>query len=161
AHFSPDYAARTPYSKMLVNSCFTLALVTGLTVADLSQTGFNLDWTHVRMPNPLVACETVCAQPEPVPVRTSRTPPPHGSGTARSRPGISPYFIAVNHSKRGIGIDMQHAQGRELLLRLAAEADVVINNFRPGVLDAHGLSAETLSARNPRLIQCSISGFGQ
>src|SRR3989442_6725490 len=56
---------------------------------------------------------------------------------------------------------MQHAQGRELLLRLAAEADVVINNFRPGVLDEHGLSAEMLSASNPRLIQCSISGFGQ
>ena len=82
-------------------------------------------------------------------------------GTPPYLHGISHYFVAVNHSKRGIGIDMQHAQGRELLLRLAAEADVVINNFRPGVLDEHGLSAETLSARNPRLIQCSISGFGQ
>jgi len=50
AHFNADYAARTPYGKMLVNSCFTLALVTGLTVADLSQNGFNLEWTHVRMP---------------------------------------------------------------------------------------------------------------
>ena len=90
---------------------------------------------------------------------------PSRGDTTRGTPpylhGISHYFVAVNHSKRGIGVDMQHAQGCELLLRLAAEADVVINNFRPGVLDEHGLSAETLSARNPRLIQCSISGFGQ
>ena len=90
---------------------------------------------------------------------------PGRGDTTRGTPpylhGISHYFVAVNHSKRGIGIDMQHALGRELRRRLAAEADVVINNFRPGVLDEHGLSAETLSARNPRLIQCSISGFGQ
>ena len=70
---------------------------------------------------------------------------PGRGDTTRGMPsylhGISHYFVAVNHSKRGIGIDMQHAQGRELLLRLAAESDVVINNFRPGVLDEHGLSA--------------------
>ena len=82
-------------------------------------------------------------------------------GTPPDVHGISHYFVAVNHSKRGIGIDMQHAQGQALLLQLAATADVVINNFRPGVLDEHGLGAEALSARNPRLIQCSISGFGQ
>ena len=71
-HFNADYAAHTPYGKMLVNSCFTLALVTGLTVADLSQTGFNLEWTHVRMPNPLFAGETVYAQSEVLAVRESR-----------------------------------------------------------------------------------------
>ena len=75
AHFNADYAARTPYGKMLVNSCFTLALVTGLSVADLSQNGFNLEWTQVRMPNPLFAGETVYAQSEILAVRESRSRP--------------------------------------------------------------------------------------
>jgi acyl dehydratase len=77
-HFNADYAPRTAYGKMLVNSGFTLALVTGLTVADLSQNGFNLEWTHVRMPNPLFTGETVYAQSEVLAVRESRSRPQYG-----------------------------------------------------------------------------------
>ena len=73
---------------------------------------------------------------------------PGRGDTTRGTPpylhGISHYFIAVNHSKRGIGIDMQHAQGRELLRRLAAEADVVINNFRPGAVSYTHLTLPTI-----------------
>ena len=83
-HFNADYAARTAYGKMLVNSCFTLALVTGLTVADLSQNGFNLEWTHVRMPNPLFAGETVYAQSEVLAVRESRSRPQYGIITVQT-----------------------------------------------------------------------------
>lgn len=77
-HFNADYAARTPYGKMLVNSCFTLALVTGLTVNDLSQNGINLGWDKVRMPNPLFVGDTVYARSEVLALRESRSRPQFG-----------------------------------------------------------------------------------
>lgn len=83
-HFNADYAARTPYGQMLVNSCLTLALVTGLTVADLSQNGMNLQWDRVKMPNPLYAGETVYAQTEVLAVRESQSKPQFGIVHART-----------------------------------------------------------------------------
>jgi crotonobetainyl-CoA:carnitine CoA-transferase CaiB-like acyl-CoA transferase len=73
----------------------------------------------------------------------------------------SHYFVAINHGKRSIAIDLRSATGRETAFELAMKADVVIENFRPGVIDRMGLNYEKLAAANPRLIQCSISGFGQ
>lgn len=78
SHFNADYAARTQYKQMVVNSCFTLALVTGLTVADLSQNGFNLQWDKVKMPNPLFAGDTVYAQTEVLGLRESKSRPEYG-----------------------------------------------------------------------------------
>lgn len=74
---------------------------------------------------------------------------------------VSHYFAAINHGKRSLSLDLKQADGRELLLRLAEKADVIISNYRAGALDALGLGCEVLTARNPRLIQCLISGFGQ
>jgi formyl-CoA transferase len=75
--------------------------------------------------------------------------------------GESAYFLSVNRNKRSCTIDLKSSAGRDVVLALAGVADVVIDNFRPGTLDKWGLSGEALRARNPRLIQCSITGFGR
>jgi crotonobetainyl-CoA:carnitine CoA-transferase CaiB-like acyl-CoA transferase len=73
----------------------------------------------------------------------------------------SAYFLAINRNKRGIAVDLKSAQGREIALRLAVWADVVVENFRPGTATRLGLGYDALAAHNPRLIYASISGFGQ
>src|SRR6266436_6605298 len=70
------------------------------------------------------------------------------------------FFMSTNRSKKSVQIDLRQPAGREVMLRLAGQSDVVIDNFRPGVMEAMGLGYETLAARNPRIIVCSISGFG-
>ncbi|HEX5148568.1 MAG TPA: CoA transferase, partial [Candidatus Limnocylindrales bacterium] len=75
--------------------------------------------------------------------------------------GESTYFLTMNRNKRGVTLDFRDPEGRELLRRLAGEADVLIENFRAGTMDAMGLGWETLHEVNPRLIMASISGFGQ
>jgi crotonobetainyl-CoA:carnitine CoA-transferase CaiB-like acyl-CoA transferase len=73
----------------------------------------------------------------------------------------SAYFLSVNRNKRGVAVDLKTERGREIALRLADQADVVVENFRPGTSSRLGLGYDDLSARNPRLIYASISGFGQ
>jgi crotonobetainyl-CoA:carnitine CoA-transferase CaiB-like acyl-CoA transferase len=75
--------------------------------------------------------------------------------------GESAAFLAMNRNKRSLALDLKKPQGRDLFRRLAARADVVVENFRPGTLEALGLGAQTLRAGHPELIYCSISGFGQ
>lgn len=70
-------------------------------------------------------------------------------------------FLAVNREKRSAAINLKHPQGHEALLRLVDGVDVLLESFRPGVLARLGLDYETLHARNPRLVVCSISGYGQ
>lgn len=70
------------------------------------------------------------------------------------------YFLAANRNKRGVSVDLKTDQGREFVLRLADLADVVVENFRPGTADRLGLGYRELSARNPRLVYASISGYG-
>jgi crotonobetainyl-CoA:carnitine CoA-transferase CaiB-like acyl-CoA transferase len=70
-------------------------------------------------------------------------------------------FIAYNHGKRSIAIDLRNEEGLALVRRLAETADVVIENYRPGVADAIGIGYEALRAVNPRLVYCSVSAFGQ
>ncbi len=71
------------------------------------------------------------------------------------------YFTACNRNKRSITVDMAHPQGQALLRRMAQEADVVVENFKVGGLAQYGLDYESLKTLNPRLIYCSITGFGQ
>lgn len=71
------------------------------------------------------------------------------------------YFQCANRNKRSIAIDMASAEGQALIRELAAQADVVLENFKVGGLAAYGLDYERLKAINPRLIYCSITGFGQ
>lgn len=77
-----------------------------------------------------------------------------------SRAGITGLFLHMNAGKRGISVDRTAPGGTELLLDLAAKADVVVENFRPGVLNRWGLGYGALSVRNPALVMVSISGFG-
>lgn len=73
----------------------------------------------------------------------------------------SHYFVAINHGKRSIALNLRSDEGRATLLRLAQTADILVENFRPGVAARMGLGRKQLAQSNPRLIQCSISGFGQ
>lgn len=73
----------------------------------------------------------------------------------------SAYYRLFNRSKKGITVDLKTTQGRDTILGLAARSDVVVENFRPGVMARLGISAQTLREINPRLVVTSISGFGQ
>ncbi|MBZ5626603.1 MAG: CoA transferase [Acidobacteriia bacterium] len=75
--------------------------------------------------------------------------------------GISSFFLGLNRGKRGISIDLKQEEGIELCLRLVDRMDVLIENFRPGAMDRLGLGYNTVHRRNPRLVYCSISGYGQ
>jgi formyl-CoA transferase len=75
--------------------------------------------------------------------------------------GVSAPFLAVNRNKRGMALDLKRAEGVAILKSLVATADVLVENYRPGVARRLGVDYATLSAINPRLIYCSISGFGQ
>jgi crotonobetainyl-CoA:carnitine CoA-transferase CaiB-like acyl-CoA transferase len=70
------------------------------------------------------------------------------------------FFLSANRNKRSIVVDIKRPEGRDLLLRLLPSFDVVVENFRPGVMSALGLGPEQLTARDPRLVYCSISGYG-
>jgi formyl-CoA transferase/CoA:oxalate CoA-transferase len=74
---------------------------------------------------------------------------------------LSCYFLSANRSKKGIAVDLKAEAGREIILALAKQSDVFIENFRPGTIDRLGLGYETLAALNPGLVYCSLSGFGQ
>jgi CoA:oxalate CoA-transferase len=71
------------------------------------------------------------------------------------------YFVGLHRNKRSVVIDFKHAEGKELFFKLVERADVVLENYRVGVIDKLGLGYQAGRARNPRIIYCSISGFGQ
>ena len=90
--------------------------------------------------------------------------PPGGEPTRREREiasGVSASFLAVNRNKRALTLDLEQAAGVELLERLVRTADILVESYRPGVARRLGVDYDTLAAINPRLIYCSISGFGQ
>ena len=74
---------------------------------------------------------------------------------------LSHYFIALNRSKKSITLDLKSPEGAKIARDLARKSDVVLENFRPGVMDRLGLGYETLKADNPGLVYCSITGFGR
>ena len=77
------------------------------------------------------------------------------------RDGESTYFMMLNRGKKSVTIDMKTEEGRELVMKLAASADVLLENFRPGVMNRLGLGYETVKEVNPAIVYASISGFGQ
>lgn len=80
--------------------------------------------------------------------------------TPAKEPGMSYWHLMLNRNKRGITVNLKTSAGREVLLRLLKEADVFLEGFRPGYLKMLGLDYESVSKINPRLIYCSITGFG-
>jgi alpha-methylacyl-CoA racemase len=88
-----------------------------------------------------------------------RWSPPFYEGAEPS--ARSALFLALNRGKRSLRVDLKHERGREVLLRLARDADVLLESFRPGVLDRLGVGYERLRSGNPRLIYCAITGYGQ
>ena len=74
--------------------------------------------------------------------------------------GESAYFLSINRNKESVTLDFKQPEGRAVLDRLIAKSDVLVENFRPGTLARLGLDYQTLAAKHPRLIYCSISGFG-
>src|SRR5712692_7012749 len=92
---------------------------------------------------------------EPPDGDSSRSIPPHFVGED------SAYFLSTNRNKRSVVVDLKHPAGIDAVRRLVDASDVVIENFRPGVCARLGLDPAELRARTPRLVWCSISGFGQ
>src|SRR5437660_6100620 len=88
-----------------------------------------------------------------------RWSPPYYEGAEQTARGA--LFLALNRGKRSIRIDLKHERGRQVLLRLAREVDVLLESFRPGVLERLGVGYERLRAENPRLVYCAITGYGQ
>jgi crotonobetainyl-CoA:carnitine CoA-transferase CaiB-like acyl-CoA transferase len=86
---------------------------------------------------------------------------PNQAEAAWAERKLSPGWLAVNGDKRSLTLDLRKPEAVEIVKRLAASADVVWENFRPGVMDRLGIGYETLKAINPRLIYCAVSGFGQ
>ena len=96
--------------------------------------------------------------------RVVKIEPPGGDESRGFGPFVgnqSLYFVGVNRGKEGLALNLKHPDGLDIARRLADRADVLLENFRPGTLDRLGLGYDTLAARNPRLIYCSLSGFGQ
>lgn len=91
--------------------------------------------------------------------------PPEGDETRGWGPpfagGESAYYLCVNRNKRSMVVNLKTDEGCEILRNLAIQSDVLVENFRPGTLKKFGLDFETLHALNPKLVYCSISGFGQ
>src|SRR4051794_3266587 len=90
--------------------------------------------------------------------------PPEGDLTRTAQPrvgGVPVYFAQQNCGKRCISVDLRLPAGQTLVADLAAVSDVVVENFRPGVLDRFGLGYDAIRARNPAVIYCSITGYGQ
>ena len=87
--------------------------------------------------------------------------PPFLADAASGATGDAAYFLCANRNKKSITVDFTTPEGRAIVQRLAAGADIVLENFKVGGLAAHGLDYDTLRKINPRLIYCSITGFGQ
>jgi alpha-methylacyl-CoA racemase len=88
-----------------------------------------------------------------------RWSPPYYEGAHES--ARSALFLSLNRNKRSIRLDLKNERGREALLRLVRDYDVVLESFRPGVLDRLGVGYERMREENPRLVYCAISGYGQ
>jgi len=122
-----------------------------------------IDITHV-LAGPFAAYQLAVLGADVIKVEHPDDPDQsRGSGTDRAlnRAQMGTSFLTQASNKRAITLDLKQEEGREVLKRLAAQADVLVENFRPGAFAALGLGYEAMSQINPRLVYCSISAFGQ
>ncbi|WP_424933795.1 CaiB/BaiF CoA transferase family protein [Amaricoccus macauensis] len=131
----------------------------GITVLDLSrilagptctQLLGDLGATVIKIENPATGGDD-----------TRQWGPPYATDADGNPTDLSAYFLSANRNKFSVALDIATAEGQETIRALAAEADVVIENFKPGGLAKYGLDHESLLGLNPGLVYCSISGFGQ
>jgi alpha-methylacyl-CoA racemase len=88
--------------------------------------------------------------------------PPYYGGEEEQRKGVaSAYYLGLNRNKRSLRLNLKHPEGREVLLRLAQDHDVLVESFRPGVMERLGVGYEALRERNRGLVYCAITGYGQ
>jgi succinate--hydroxymethylglutarate CoA-transferase len=85
----------------------------------------------------------------------------HVTGDKADGPGESAYYLSVNRNKKSLGLSFQHPSGVEILHKLAAEADILVENYLPNALAKYRMDYATLAAINPKLIYASITGYGQ
>jgi len=85
----------------------------------------------------------------------------YGRTLGRVKVANSGLFLSVNRNKRALSLDLRQAAGREVFLRLATKSDAVVESFRPGVVDRLGIGYGAVSALNPRIVYCAITGYGQ
>lgn len=126
----------------------TVGLLQGVRVLDLTQ---NLSGPYGTMLLADMGADVV------------KVEPPHGDPHRMLEPkadGLSLLFAAVNRNKRSIVIDLKSAEGRATALDLAAQADIVFNNFRPGVMERLGLDYAAVAERNERVVYCTLTGYG-
>ncbi len=122
-----------------------------------------IDITHV-LAGPFAAYQLAVLGADVIKVEHPDDPDQsRGSGTDRAlnRAGMGTSFLTQGSNKRSITLDLKQEGGREILKKLIAGADVLVENYRPGAFEALGLGYEALAAINPRLVYCSISAFGQ
>ncbi len=122
-----------------------------------------IDFTHV-IAGPLATCQLAMLGADVVKIE----PPGRGDQLRRmggepdrAKDGMSGGFLAINAGKRSLALDLKQPEGRDAALRLVAGADVVTENFRPGVMERLGLGAEAVRELNPRAVYCSLSGYGR
>jgi CoA:oxalate CoA-transferase len=124
---------------------------------------FVLDATHV-MAGPFCTYQLALLGAEVVKIESLEANDPirtHGPDGDLNRRGMGTSFLAQNAGKRSLGLNLKHPEGQSIFRRLAQRADILVENYRPGVLDRLGLGANALRATNPRLIYCAISGYGR
>jgi crotonobetainyl-CoA:carnitine CoA-transferase CaiB-like acyl-CoA transferase len=123
----------------------------GLRVLDLSRV---LAGPYCAMQLGDLGAEVIKVEQPGVGDETRRWGPPYAAD------GASAYYLSINRNKRGIAVDMKTETGRAIIRELAARSDVVLENFRQGLLDEMGLGYDELSREHPGLVWCSISGYG-
>lgn len=84
-----------------------------------------------------------------------------GANNDIGRAGMAPFYLAMNANKRSLTLDLKHPAAKDVITRLVRDADVVVQNFRPGVIDRLGFGYEAIRAVKPDVIYCSVSGYGQ
>ncbi|HZW35420.1 MAG: CaiB/BaiF CoA transferase family protein [Deltaproteobacteria bacterium] len=126
-----------------------MSLLSGIRVLDLS----------LQLPGPF--CTLMMADYGADVVKVDEPFPRMRNPFAGEKPGLSPTDRYLNRGKRSLTLNLKSPEGKEIFGALAESADVVVEGFRPGVTARLGVDYATLSARNPRLVYCSISGFGQ
>ncbi|MDA1104883.1 MAG: CoA transferase [Gemmatimonadetes bacterium] len=122
-----------------------------------------LDITHV-LAGPFATCQLGLLGADVIKVENPLDPDQSrhaGASSALNRAEMGTNYLAQNSNKRSLTLDLKDPRGREILLRLARQADVLVENYRAGALTQLGLGAPALRELNPRLIYCSMTGFGQ